>query len=70
MNYAESANGGYDFTLSEYDGEEDYENAADQYFAGWQESETWLGWQDMNDLGNNAEEIAAQLDQSLNVFLY
>ena len=50
--------------------EEDYENAADQYFAGWQESETWLGWQDMNDLGNNAEEIAAQLDQSLNVFLY
>lgn len=50
--------------------EEDYENAADEYFAGWQESETWLGWQDMNDLGNNAEEIAAQLDQSLNVFLY
>lgn len=26
MNYAESANGGYDFLISEYDSEEDYEN--------------------------------------------
>ena len=50
--------------------EEDYENAAEQYFSGWQESETWLGWQDMNDLRSTAEEISAQLDQSLNVFLY
>ena len=26
MNYAEGSNGGYDFLISEYDSEEDYEN--------------------------------------------
>ena len=47
--------------------EEEYMNAASNYFAEYQKAITSLGWQDVRELG---EDVAAQLDMSLNVFLY
>ena len=59
-------------TCSDADGnpisEEEYESAADRYFAGWEKRETRLGWQSVKDLGNTVDEITAQLEQSLNVY--
>ena len=50
--------------------EEEYMNAASNYFAEYQKAITSLGWQDVRELGEDTEEVAAQLDMSLNVFLY
>lgn len=50
--------------------EEEYMNAASNYFAEYQKATTSLGWQDVRELGKDTSEIAAQLDMSLNVFLY
>ena len=50
--------------------EEEYINAASNYFAEYQKATTSLGWQDVRELGKDTEEVAAQLDMSLNVFLY
>lgn len=50
--------------------EQEYEEAADNYFAGYQKITTSLGWQDVSELKSEVKEIAAQLDMSLNTFLY
>lgn len=48
---------------------EEYKNAAKNYFAGYQESTTCLGWQDVRELGDDVEEIIKQLDVSFNIFI-
>ncbi|MBQ7841524.1 MAG: hypothetical protein IJ390_13720, partial [Lachnospiraceae bacterium] len=48
--------------------EEDFVNAAKTYFAGYQETVTKLGWQDVNDLETEPEKIVAQLQESAEVY--
>ena len=50
--------------------EQEYEEAAGNYFAGYQKITTSLGWQDVSELETEVKAIAAQLDMSLNTFLY
>ena len=50
--------------------EQEYEEAAGNYFAGYQKITTSLGWQDVRELESEVKEIAAQLDMSRNTFLY
>ena len=50
--------------------EEAYANTAGDYFAGFQKTTTSLGWQEVSALKGDTAEIAAQLDMSLNIFLY
>lgn len=50
--------------------EEEYENAAKNYFAGYQEGTTNLGWQDVRELGDDVEEIRKQLDVSFNKYIH
>lgn len=50
--------------------EQEYEEAAGNYFAGYQKITTSLGWQDVSELETEVKVIAAQLDMSLNTFLY
>lgn len=44
--------------------EEAYENAAENYFAGYSKSTTSVVWQEISDLGETTEQIVAQLSQS------
>lgn len=48
--------------------EEDYKSAADRYFAGYQKTVTALGWQEVSELAEAPEEIAAQLKISVQIF--
>lgn len=50
--------------------EDEYASVVSNYFAGYQKATTSLGWQDVRELKKDTSEIAAQLDMSLNVFLY
>lgn len=50
--------------------EQEYEEAAGNYFAGYQKITTSMGWQDVSELETEVKAIAAQLDMSLNTFLY
>ena len=50
--------------------EQEYEEAAGNYFVGYQKITTSLGWQDVSELETEVKAIAAQLDMSLNTFLY
>ena len=50
--------------------EQEYNESADNYFAEYQKTTTSLGWQDVSELKTERKEIAAQLDMSLNTFLY
>lgn len=44
--------------------EEEYESAAENYFAGYSKSTTSVVWQEISELGETTEQIVAQLSQS------
>ena len=48
--------------------EQEYEEAAENYFAGYQKTTTSLGWQNVSELKTEVKEIVDQLDMSLNTF--
>lgn len=47
---------------------EDYDSAPDTYFTGYQETVTYLGWQDVYTLPIESEKIIALLKESMMIF--
>lgn len=48
--------------------EEEYKNAVTNYFAGYEKSLHNIGWQNIEELGQDMKEIRNQLEESYNIF--